>query len=243
VSRKTYKKEDRKGLTMNQVIQKTGVTRATVLYYLSLGLLPRPKKTARNMAYYPEETVERIKLIQELKDTRHLPLQKIKALFSERGVEGVKELVQSTVELDRFLHQWMGKSRNGYTLQEIREKSGLDDTNIQKLLEMNLLKRVKNRFDEVSMDLAVAVGKMRNAGIHEGLGFSVEDLRLYVEGMKPLIRREISEFNRRVFGKLPRKKAEEILTTALEGAEMLWIAIRRRILLDYLEERGKETKC
>ena len=54
---------------------------ATVRHYLREGLLPEPVKTSRNMAYYPPEFVDRIRLIKQLQEERFMPLKVIRELL------------------------------------------------------------------------------------------------------------------------------------------------------------------
>ena len=61
----------------------SGVSAATIKHYLREGLLPEPMKTSRNMAYYPGDCVERIRLIKQLQEERYMPLQVIKDLLEE----------------------------------------------------------------------------------------------------------------------------------------------------------------
>ena len=51
-------------LRMKQLAEASGVPAPTIKHYLREGLLPEPVKTSRNMAYYPQEFVERIRLIE-----------------------------------------------------------------------------------------------------------------------------------------------------------------------------------
>ena len=56
----------------------TGVPPGTIRYYINEELLPKPLKTHRNMAYYDQSYVGRIKLIRELQEKRYLPLSIIR---------------------------------------------------------------------------------------------------------------------------------------------------------------------
>ena len=69
---------------------------ATVRHYLREGLLPEPVKTSRNMAYYPPEFVERIRLIKQLQEERFMPLRVIKELLdaADGDVERLRALAE-----------------------------------------------------------------------------------------------------------------------------------------------------
>jgi len=73
----------KKLLRMGELVKKTGVQKETIHFYINQGLLPRPLKTSKNMAYYDEGYVRRIKLIKELQLKRFLPLKVIKELLTQ----------------------------------------------------------------------------------------------------------------------------------------------------------------
>ncbi|MDP3275477.1 MAG: MerR family transcriptional regulator [Deltaproteobacteria bacterium] len=77
---------DREGFTlrMKDLCELTGLDRQVIHFYIQQGLLPEGRKTGRNMAYYCEQHVERVKLIRKLQHERFLPLKAIKALLEER---------------------------------------------------------------------------------------------------------------------------------------------------------------
>ena len=66
--------DNRELLKIAELSEITGVPKDSIRYYVKEGLLPRPRKTSRNMAYYDYATfVPRIKLIKELQERRFLP--------------------------------------------------------------------------------------------------------------------------------------------------------------------------
>ena len=70
-------------LRMSELAEASDVPAATIKHYLREGLLPEPVKTSRNMAYYPPEFVERIRLIKQLQEERFMPLKVISACSTE----------------------------------------------------------------------------------------------------------------------------------------------------------------
>ena len=68
---------------MSQLSRQTGISPATINFYIREGLLPVPTlKTSRNMAYYDESFLTRIRLIRRLQETKRLPLRVIKSLLA-----------------------------------------------------------------------------------------------------------------------------------------------------------------
>jgi len=72
---------------MNEITKNTGINKSTVLYYLSLGLLPEPIRTSKNMAYYPAIYLDIIPVIRYLQEKMHLPLGIIKQLIDNIGFQ------------------------------------------------------------------------------------------------------------------------------------------------------------
>ena len=70
---------------MRELAEAAGVSTGTIKHYLREGLLPEPIRTSRNMAYYPREFVERLKLIKQLQEERFLPLKVIKEILDDNG--------------------------------------------------------------------------------------------------------------------------------------------------------------
>ena len=76
-------------LKMSELAERSGVSAGTIKHYLREGLLGEGEdivRTSRNMAYYPPEYVERIKLIKHLQEDRFMPLRVIKDQIIERAV-------------------------------------------------------------------------------------------------------------------------------------------------------------
>ncbi|MCS7027098.1 MAG: MerR family transcriptional regulator [Bryobacteraceae bacterium] len=63
------------------ILQKTGVHRQTVHYYLRRSVLPPPIRTSRTSALYPISTIELIQLVQALQRQQRLSLEEIVELF------------------------------------------------------------------------------------------------------------------------------------------------------------------
>src|SRR4051794_41352407 len=88
-------------LRMGELAEASGVPAPTIKHYLREGLLPEPVRTSRNMAYYPPEFVDRIKLIKQLQEERFMPLRAIKHV-----IDGDPQRTRALVELeDRILER------------------------------------------------------------------------------------------------------------------------------------------
>ena len=84
-----------RGFRIAELARRTGTAKETIHYYLRIGLLRKPEKTSKNMAYYDEGHVEQLKLIRKLRTESYLPLAVIKKLMRE----GEIATAQSKVDL------------------------------------------------------------------------------------------------------------------------------------------------
>ena len=79
-------------LTSKEVLEKTGISRATLNNYISVGLLPRPEVRtlesvqgeARRIGYFPAEVVDRIREVQRMKE-RGMSMAEIAASLGAKG--------------------------------------------------------------------------------------------------------------------------------------------------------------
>ncbi len=90
----------RRLLKMTELAERSGVSAGTIKHYLREGLLPEPVRTSRNMAYYPPEFVDRIRLIKRLQEERFMPLRLIKGVMDEdpERAEALMELEDRILE-------------------------------------------------------------------------------------------------------------------------------------------------
>ena len=73
-------------LKMSELAERSGVSAATIKHYLREGLLGSDEevvRTSRNMAYYPAEFVDRVRLIKRLQEERFMPLRVIREVMAD----------------------------------------------------------------------------------------------------------------------------------------------------------------
>src|ERR1700751_755348 len=73
-------------LKMSELAERSGVSAGTIKHYLREGLLGSQDdvlRTSRNMAYYPPEFVDRIRLIKRLQEEGFMPLRVIREVMSD----------------------------------------------------------------------------------------------------------------------------------------------------------------
>lgn len=68
---------DRQEFPISELVERTGVPRATIHHYVARGLLRPPRRVASNRFLYGPEHVEALRLVRLLRRRRHLPLEVI----------------------------------------------------------------------------------------------------------------------------------------------------------------------
>jgi DNA-binding transcriptional MerR regulator len=90
---------ERKGMRMAELAARSGVARETIHFYLREGLLPRPEKGGRTVAYYGEEHLERLRLIRRLREEKYLPIAVIRRLVESPAAEGDVDVLAEVLHL------------------------------------------------------------------------------------------------------------------------------------------------
>src|SRR5580765_2218052 len=122
-------------LRIGELAEASGVPVPTIKHYLREGLLPEPVKTSRNMAYYPPEFVDRIKLIKQLQEERFMPLKAIKSVL-----EDDPERARALVELeDRILNRALAGERTRTSASDVRERYGVPKEVLDRLEKLEVL--------------------------------------------------------------------------------------------------------
>jgi AcrR family transcriptional regulator len=73
----------REEFPISELVERTGVPRATIHHYVGRGVLPPPRRVAANRFMYDNKHVEGLKLIKLLRERRHLPLDVIAEVLPE----------------------------------------------------------------------------------------------------------------------------------------------------------------
>src|SRR3954454_17083870 len=105
-------------LKISELAERSGVPVATVRHYLREGLLPEAVKTSRNMAYYPPEFVERIRVIKQLQEERFMPLRVIRDLLEREDAQPKRLRAMIDLE-DRILELALAGERERIAADEV----------------------------------------------------------------------------------------------------------------------------
>jgi DNA-binding transcriptional MerR regulator len=231
-------------LRIGELVRRTGVSRATIQHYLNEGLLPRPRKTGRTMAYYDASTVERVGLIKDLQ-RRHLPLQAIRALL-EPAKSRARKKVPRMLELPRRreeLEALLAPNERPLRVSEVPRETGVEASAIAELEAIGFVtgRRTRGELRYGPCDVAVlrAVGQLAAAGLDSSRGFGVRDLVVYREAMRALLQREVALFWR---GNVSRDDFVRLAQAAAVGASELVAALHRKLVTELVANRGQRRR-
>src|SRR5262245_24764303 len=127
---------------MQDLSERTGVPRQVVHFYIREGLLPEGHKTGRNMAYYGEEHLARIRLVRRLQEERFLPLRAIKALIDGGDAEFVPSQQRLLAEVKRELGAELRPSEDGGStgVAALLRRTGVERRDLEALARLGLVR-------------------------------------------------------------------------------------------------------
>lgn len=127
--------ERKKKIPMRELEKLTNMTRATINFYIKEGLLPVPQKSAKNMAYYDEGFIEKLKVIEKMRNA-DFTLNQIKRLvnYDTNTINGFGlQILESVNKLLPY-----GVDQNLVSISQIKE-IGFSDENINELIDLRII--------------------------------------------------------------------------------------------------------
>ena len=141
-------------LKMAQLVEKTGVPKSTILYYIKEGLLPQPQKLKQNVCLYDPEYVERIKFLKFLQQNYGKSIAELKAAVCTHGYDFSKG---SDILID-FLEKLSGTKADSAKMNivQLSEYTGVDQGLIMELIAKKILvPMIEGIYDEKDAQMAV----------------------------------------------------------------------------------------
>jgi DNA-binding transcriptional MerR regulator len=227
-------------LKMSELAERSGVSSATIKHYLREGLLGSDDevvKTSRNMAYYPTEFVERVKLIKRLQEERFMPLRVIREVL-DRDPDQAARLIELE---DRILELALEAREAGrISRQQVLETYDVPDNVLERLAELGVLTPSRQGYDDDDVAIIAAISRFRAGGYEEAIGFTVYDTLRYREVLEPLVQQEVRVLLDRLAGKVDVDRAVQIISSGSEPLRELIGAMHSKLLLAELgRQRGR----
>ncbi len=220
-------------LRMKQLAEASGVSAATIKHYLREGLLPEPVKTSRNMAYYPPEFVERIRLIKQLQEERFMPLKVIRELLEEDPGRA-----EALLELgDRLLERALAGEDERISAADVRNLYGVPQDALDRLAELEVINPNKSGYSPTDVRIVEAISRFRAGGYDERIGFTVYDTLRYKEAMAVLVKQEVDVIMKRLAGEMDPDRVLELINAGNQPLNDLLSAMHTKALVAELERR------
>jgi DNA-binding transcriptional MerR regulator len=215
-------------LRAGELARLAGVSLPTIKHYVNEGLLPKPLKTGRTMAYYDRSCVDRIKQIKKLQKEKFLPLDVIKrVLDSGSTYEEELELGEAILKSHKLQAEAAPVSQariarhTGYPLRKIRllEQEGLvhpatgDGGTYYDSIDCRIIDIMKQR-EEL------------------GLPFdhSVETVKLYRDAIETAVQGDIRLFAKNLLGGFSTEVTLKFLTEVDDSLDSFVVLIRQKML-------------
>jgi DNA-binding transcriptional MerR regulator len=230
-------------LKMRELSQLTGVPPGTIRYYINEGLLPRPLKTHRNMAYYDQSYVQRIKLIRELQEKRYLPLSIIGQMLEQSESSMETEEIKTLLDLEGKLFKNISSLPEFQPpdMEELSARTQISVEDIEKLEQSDIVSRGKDgRFDEDCVKMVETMAKLRDAGYTEEAGFTTEHIKMYKDMIEVMAKQEVRMFSRAVTGKMSSEQMTEMAENGVNLMNTVIGLLRKRMILEYSREPDRE---
>jgi DNA-binding transcriptional MerR regulator len=218
-------------LKMSELAQRSGVSAGTIKHYLREGLLgdqDEVVRTSRNMAYYPEEFVERVRLIKRLQEERFMPLRVIRELIATDPDRAARLIELEDRILERAIQA--GESQR-VSRAKVRATYAVPLNVLQRLEELEILTPNGRGYDADDVAIIEAISRFRAGGYEEELGFTVYDTLRYRKALEPLVEDEIRVLLDRLAGKVEVERAVEIIASGADPLRELIGAMHSKLLL------------
>jgi DNA-binding transcriptional MerR regulator len=218
-------------MRIGELAEASGVPVTTIKHYLREGLLPEPVKTSRNMAYYPPESVARIRLIKRLQEKRFMPLKAIRAVLEEDP-----ERADAMLDLeDQILDRALAGERSRTGAVEVRKRYGVPADVLDRLAELEVLTPNSRGYSPSDVTIIEAISRFRASGYGEEVGFTVYDTLRYKTALEELVRQEVEVVMRRLAGEVPAERVVRMLEAGSQPLKDLIAALHTKLLVAELE--------
>jgi DNA-binding transcriptional MerR regulator len=233
-------------LRMRDVVGETGLPRETIHFYLSEGLLPQPKKTGRNTAFYSWEHVRRARLIKSIQEKHFLPLRAIRALLEDADDASFSAPQQSLIQelRVRLGPSMAAKLRQRVLLTDVLKQNGISKTEIAAFCDRGVIAVEgtgrKTSVSAEDAELLNAWARLKAVGISPERGFMPRDLEIIEEAISRLVRREIEFFTER-YASVGGEEAARVATEAVPILNQIISIVHWRKIRSFIAEFSEKN--
>ena len=137
-------------LKMKSLIELTGESKSTILFYVKEGLLPEPQKPKPNLHLYDESCINIIKFIKYLQNQFSYTIAQIKAIFSENKFDFGDDF---SIMLKSLQIMAGSNDSRWYSWDEFLKLSGLTKRELKGYIDKGLIFRQEQGFSAQELKL------------------------------------------------------------------------------------------
>ncbi|MFQ5456960.1 MAG: MerR family transcriptional regulator [Myxococcota bacterium] len=234
-------KSEKRLLRISELAALTDVPPASIKFYIKEGLLPAPIKTSRNMAYYDEDFVERIRFIKTLQTRHFLPLRVIREILAETNGNGSLAEAEALLALRGSLPSRAGgMDVHPLSEAEVIERYNTYTEELETLRRMGIVTPTEKDGLRVyagsDLEFLAALENNRRLGFTREIGFQVEDLKIYLSVLERLAKEEVKLLLARTASKLSIEDIEQLAERGIREFGPLLMVLRQKMILKVLSE-------
>ena len=181
-----------RGFRIAELSRRAETPKETIHYYLRIGLLRKPRKTSKNMAYYDDGHVEQLKLIRRLRAESYLPLSVIKKVLKEG------KLAESTRKIDLagdLFGQGAKAEFEPLNRSALAEKLSITEEQVEAFVQSGLLlPRENGTFGWEDIRVAELLIQAESEAGEDAEGFVLERFQILERHITELVREESAHF-------------------------------------------------
>jgi DNA-binding transcriptional MerR regulator len=153
-------------LKMKKLIELTGESKSTILFYVKEGLLPQPEKPKANLHLYDETCVSIIKFIKYLQHQFSYSISQIKTVFKENNFNFDDDFSMMLKSL-----QVISGSLDGiwYSEAKFLEFTGLTKEELDNYIKRDILFKQEQGFTTKDLKIAKILKRAKGLGLNEKL--------------------------------------------------------------------------
>ena len=153
-------------LKMKHLMEKTGESKSTILFYVKEGLLPEPEKPKPNLHLYDESCINIIKFIKYLQNQFSYSIAQIQTIFKENKFNFSDNFSMMLRSL-----QMMAGSSDGkwYSDNDFLELSELTSKELDTYLKRGLIFKQEQGFSTQELKLVEVFKRAKTLGLDEKL--------------------------------------------------------------------------
>jgi len=232
---------------MGEIARQTGVTTASIKYYIKEGLLPKPQKTSRNMAYYEKSFIGKIMFIKELQKKRYLPLKIIKKILT--GKDNIANI--ATFEELRTILSVQGRLFKTITFPvklaplsrgELVRRSGISTADLRDLEDKDWVKPENGNYNEDDVLIAEAIASFRSQGFSEQAGFKLKDIEFLRKGAEKVAIEEMKLLMERLREKIFEESSARLAKNGIQIINSLFAVLNKKFIKKIITEMTEGYK-